>query len=116
MRLLPMRYLDMRKMTTHHISTSRERVVRLVDRISAQHNGIATHSSLRIHYSVSTDDSGAAFHSTAQVEAAEQHEHMPRQVSFHLYRAEEAGRVMHLLTRRDINIFTKISPISRRLA
>jgi hypothetical protein len=116
MRLLSMRYRNVREMPTHHIRTTRERLVRLIDRISAQHDSVAADSSLRIHNGVASDHRGATLHAATQVQAAEQHKHMPRQITFRLHRAEDADRIMHLLPRRNIDVFTKVSSITRRLA
>ena len=95
--VLSMCWYHMREMSANNIRASRQRLVRLIDRISTQHNGVAADSRLRIHHSIAANDRGAPFHAAAQVEAAEQHKNVPRQVALHLHRAEDAGRVMHLL-------------------
>ena len=52
----------------------------------------------------------------ADVHASKQNEDVPRHISLHLHRTEEARRVMHLLAGGDKDIFPHIAAIPRGLA
>lgn len=106
----------MRQMSTHHIGTSGERLVRLVNSITAQHYRIATDSRLRVDYLIAPDHRRALPHLAADVEVAKQHQDVARQISLHLHRTKDTCRVMHLLACRDEDILPQISAVARSLA
>lgn len=105
-----------RHVSTQYIHAPRERFIGLIDRIASQNHGIAADTRLRVDHRIAPDDRSAAPHLTTDVEASKQNKDVPSQVSLHLHRAEQAGRVMHLLPCGDEDVLPEIGAIARRLA
>ena len=110
-----MRQRDVREVATQHVGASAQRVIALIHRIAAEHRHIAADSRLRVDDRIPADNHRTLVHVSGHVQAAEQHKDMPRQVTFHLHRTEDAGRIVHLLAGGNVDILANISSTARRL-
>jgi hypothetical protein len=103
-------------MPTQHIHAARKRFVGLIHRIAAKHHGVSTDPGLRVDHRIPPDHRRAAMHLAADVHASKQDEDVPGQISLHLHRTEQAGRVMHLLASSNKYVLSHISTVTWSLA
>src|SRR6266851_3200774 len=105
----------LREMSTEHIGAAGDRLVHLVDCVSAQHDGIAADSGLRVDYGVAADDGSIVLDATGYVEVSEEHDGPAGEISLYLHGTEDAGGVMHLLAGRDEDVLPEVDAIAARL-
>jgi len=90
--------------------------VRLIHCIAPQNYSVAANPGLRVDDRVSPDHGCTLLHLPADVDASKDDEDVPRRISLHLHRTEEAGGVMHLLAGSNEDILPDVSTAARRLA
>ena len=73
-------------------------------------------SGLRVDNRISPDDRSAAPNLPADIQTPKENEDGSRQVSLHLHRAEQAGRVMHRLPGSDKDVLPHIRAVPWGLA
>jgi len=105
----------LREMSTEHIGAAGDRLVHLVDCVSAQHDGIAADSGLGVDYGVAADDGSVVLDATGYVEVSEEHDGPAGEISLYLHGTEDAGGVMHLLAGRDEDVLPEVDAIAARL-